>query len=109
METSDFQIVLTTCPDSDTAATVARGLVGEALAACVSILPAAQSVYRWKGKIETQSEHLLLIKSHARNYAAIEQRIKALHPYELPEIVAIPIVAALADYLAWVDDPQKHA
>ncbi|MEE9559841.1 MAG: divalent-cation tolerance protein CutA [Acidiferrobacterales bacterium] len=108
MPTPDIQIVLTTCPDSETAGALARSLVSEALAACVNILPAAQSVYSWKGKIESANEHVLLIKSHVRNYAAIEARIKALHPYELPEIVAVPIVTGLAEYLAWVSDPRKE-
>ena len=106
MPTPDIQIVLTTCPDSETAGALARSLVSEALAACVNILPAAQSVYSWKGKIESANEHVLLIKSHVRNYAAIEARIKAL--YELPEIVAVPIVTGLAEYLAWVSDPRKE-
>lgn len=108
METSDFQIVLTTCPDSETADRIARRLVDDGLAACVNVLPAVQSVYVWKGKVETESEHVLLAKSHVRHYSAIEQRIKALHPYELPEIVAVPIVTGLKEYLAWLDDPRKE-
>lgn len=101
------QLVLTTCPDAKTARRLARALVSERLAACVNILPIEQSVYRWKGKIESARERLLVIKSERRAYAAIERRLRALHPYELPEIIAVPIVTGLGPYLAWISDPDK--
>ncbi len=109
MNTQAFQIVLTNCPDSETAATLAHALIDQGLAACVNVLPAGQSIYHWQGQTETASEHLLLIKSHARHYQAIEQRIRDLHPYELPAIVAVPIVNGLSQYLSWIENPQKPA
>ncbi|MFQ6024132.1 MAG: divalent-cation tolerance protein CutA [Acidiferrobacterales bacterium] len=107
MDTQPFQIVLTNCPDSDSANTIAYGLVNEGLAACVNILPAGYSVYHWQGKVETAREHILLVKSHIQHYQVIEERIRALHPYELPAIVAVPIVNGLTEYLAWIADPRK--
>ncbi len=102
-----YQLVLTTCPDAKTARRLARALVGERLAACVNIVPIEQSVYRWKGRIESARERLLVIKSERRAYAAIERRLRALHPYELPEIIAVPIAAGLGAYLAWISRPDK--
>ncbi len=101
-----FQIVLTTCPDIQTAEKIARSLVNERLAACINILPAMQSHYIWKGKVETASEHLLLIKAPAERYQAIEERVRMLHPYELPEIIAVPILIGLDRYLSWLKDPK---
>ncbi|MFQ5995415.1 MAG: divalent-cation tolerance protein CutA [Acidiferrobacterales bacterium] len=103
-----LQIVLTTCPDKDTATRIASSLVNEGIAACVNILAAAQSVYLWKGTVETENEHVLLIKATADHYEAIQARIQALHPYELPEIIAVPIVAGLKEYLAWVENPREN-
>jgi periplasmic divalent cation tolerance protein len=97
-------LVVTTCPDRESADALARGLVGEGLAACVSILPAVRSVYRWKGALEVADELLLLVKTRADRYPAVEAEIRARHPYELPEIVGVPVEAGLAAYLAWVDD-----
>jgi periplasmic divalent cation tolerance protein len=107
MTPSAHQIVMTTCPDQAIAEQIARALVAEGLAACVNILPAMQSIYTWKGKMETVTEHLLLIKSQTHRYADIQDRLRALHPYELPEIVAVPITHGLPDYLAWLNLPDK--
>jgi periplasmic divalent cation tolerance protein len=105
METPEFQIVLTTCPDAEVAETIASSLVAEGLAACVNILAPVRSIYTWKGQVETAEEYLLLVKSQRAQYEAIEQRILRLHPYELPEIVAVPITSGLAGYLAWLAKP----
>jgi periplasmic divalent cation tolerance protein len=105
MQTHDFQIVLTTCPDAEIAETIARSLVAEGLAACVNVLPPVRSIYTWKGRVETAEEYLLLVKSQRLQYESIERRIRALHPYELPEIVAVPIATGLAGYLAWLAQP----
>lgn len=102
-----FQIVLTTCPDKAVAERIAQALVEEGLAACVNILPPMQSLYRWKGKIEQASEQLLIIKSSSARFPAIRERIQALHPYELPEIIAVPIADGLPGYLAWLNNPDK--
>ena len=107
MSTHPYQIILTTCPDNETARGIAESLVAAGLAACVNILPAVQSVYRWRGNIETDDESLLLIKSGTGNFAAISQRIVELHPYELPEVIAVPIVDGLKEYLKWLDEPDK--
>ncbi len=101
-----FQIVLTTCPDAACAERIARELVEEGLAACVNILPPMRSFYRWKGKIEASTEQLLVIKSSTARFPAIRDRIQALHPYELPEIIAVPIADGLPDYLAWLNHPE---
>jgi periplasmic divalent cation tolerance protein len=79
MKTEEFCIVLSTCPNAEIANTIAHELVKGGLAACVNILPSVWSVYTWKGEVESASEHLLLVKSHGRQYKAIEARIKELH------------------------------
>jgi periplasmic divalent cation tolerance protein len=107
MKSPSCQLVLTTCPDAAAAEQLAHALVSERLAACVNILPVAQSVYLWKGKVETAAEHLLVIKSTTRAYRAIQKRILELHPYELPEVIAVPVVGGFADYLAWIQNPDK--
>lgn len=96
-------IIMNTCPDLETAEGLARSLVETRLAACVNVLPKALSVYRWKGAIESAEEHLLLIKSNTSRYSDVERHIVENHPYELPEIVAVPIVDGLDGYLSWVD------
>ena len=101
-----FQIVLTTCPDEACAERIARALVEEGLAACVNILPPMRSVYRWKGKIEDATELLLVIKSTVARFPAIRERLRDLHPYELPEIIAVPIVDGLPEYLAWLNKSE---
>ena len=101
-----FQIVLTTCPDKVSAERIAHALVEEGLAACVNVLPPMHSIYRWKGKIEQATEQLLVIKSTVARFPAIRKRIQALHPYELPEIIAVPIADGLPGYLAWLSHPE---
>ncbi len=107
MNKSRLQIVFCNCPDPETANNIATALVKEGLAACVNIQPLMTSVYRWKGKTETTNESQLIIKSLVEHYADIEKRIVGLHPYELPEIIAVPIVAGLEPYLAWLSSPEK--
>jgi periplasmic divalent cation tolerance protein len=106
MKTGEFCIVLSTCPNAEVADTIAHALVERGLAACVNILPSVRSVYTWKGKVETASEHLLLVKSHGRHYKAIEACIRELHPYELPEIIAVPVAGGLDKYLGWLEKPE---
>ncbi len=96
-------LVLTNLPDAEAAQTLATLLVEERLAACVNILAPARSVYRWEGRIESAEEVPLLIKTTDARYAALEAAIRSHHPYELPEIIAIPIALGLPDYLAWVE------
>ena len=95
-------IVITNAPDRDVALKIARALIERRLAACVNILAECTSVYRWQGRLETAAEVPLLIKTRAAIYADVEAAIKSLHPYELPEIVAVPIERGLPAYLEWV-------
>lgn len=107
MNHSQYQLVLTACPDVPTAESIAQALVEERLAACVNVLPPMRSFYRWRGRTESAEEQLLIVKIRARDYSAVEQRIAALHPYELPEVIAIPIASGLAGYLAWIENPES--
>ena len=95
-------LVITNLPDAASARTLAGVLVEMRLAACVNILAPCRSVYRWEGRIEDTEEVPLLIKTTAARYAELEAAIRARHPYELPEIVAVPIAHGLPGYLAWV-------
>jgi periplasmic divalent cation tolerance protein len=95
-------LVITNLGDIHSARILARTLVERRLAACVNMLPGVQSVYRWRDAIEEEAEVMLLIKTTAGRYAELEQTLKALHPYELPEIVALPLGAGLPAYLEWI-------
>jgi periplasmic divalent cation tolerance protein len=99
---AEFILVFSTCPDREVAERLAFALVERRLAACVSILPGLHSVYRWQGATECSDEQLLLIKSRGSSYRELERALKELHPYELPEIVAVPISDGLPAYLAWI-------
>ena len=101
---SQHCIVLSTCPSQEVAQNIAAKLVEAKLAACVNIVPGLTSVYEWQGKIETDQEHLLIAKTAAAAYQAVENAILDSHPYELPEIISIPINNGLANYLSWIDD-----
>jgi periplasmic divalent cation tolerance protein len=94
---------LCTCPDAASAARIADALVGERLAACVNVLPGLQSVYRWQGQVERASEVLLLIKTTRARLEALSARLVELHPYELPEVLAVDIAGGLPAYLAWIE------
>ena len=100
--TAHVLLVLTNLPDADSAHALAAHLVETRLAACVNVLAPAKSVYRWDGAIETATEVPLLIKTTAGRYDALEAAIRAQHPYELPEIVAVPVTHGLPGYLDWV-------
>ena len=105
-------IVLTHLPDVASAEALAAALVEARLAACVNLSTAVQSVYRWQGKIERASEVALTIKTTQRHYTALEAAIRAAHPYEVPEIIALPVVAGLPSYLQWIvaeTSPDHHA
>jgi periplasmic divalent cation tolerance protein len=95
-------LVLCTCPDDSVALDIARVLVTEGLAACVNRSPGLASIYLWQGQLCEQSEQLLMIKTTPARYEALEMRLKALHPYEIPEIIAIPVVTGSSQYLAWL-------
>lgn len=95
-------LVLTNLPDAAIAHALAARLVEARVAACVNILAPCRSVYRWQGVVEDASEVPLLIKTTAARYAALEAEIRAHHPYEVPEVIAVPIVQGLPEYLSWV-------
>jgi periplasmic divalent cation tolerance protein len=103
----DTLLVLSNLPDRASADRVAQALVERRLAACVNILAPCRSVYRWQGAVESAEEHPLLIKTTADRYPAVEEAIRGLHPYELPEIVAVPLSAGLPGYLQWVADETR--
>lgn len=100
-------VVLMTAGSREEAARLAEMLVGAQLAACVQIMPEMQSVYRWKGKIQREPEFLLLAKTTQERFAELEREVRALHSYETPEIVALPITAASAPYLEWLTGTVK--
>jgi periplasmic divalent cation tolerance protein len=99
----DPLLVLTNLPDRAAAERIADLVVAQRLAACVNILAPCRSVYRWKDAVQHDEEHPVLIKTTGERYAALEAAIRAAHPYELPEIIAVPIERGLAAYLQWVD------
>jgi len=97
-----LQLVYCTCPDLATAERIATAVVEQRLAACVNLLPGVRSVYRWQGAVERAEEVLLLIKTRAERTAALTDAVRALHPYELPEVIAVDVAAGLPAYLDWV-------
>jgi periplasmic divalent cation tolerance protein len=99
---NDYCVVFNTCPDAASAEKIARTLVERRLAACVNIIPGLRSIYTWKGVCESAEEHLLIIKTSNAVYPALEQSMLELHPYELPEIIAVPMATGLPDYLNWI-------
>jgi periplasmic divalent cation tolerance protein len=94
--------VLSTFPDAETAARVARTLVEERLAACVNLVPTVRSIYRWQGAISDDPESLAIIKTTAERYPTLAARIAQLHPYHVPEIIALPLAEGHPPYLAWL-------
>ena len=103
----DSIVVLMTAGSREEAARLAEMLVGSKLAACVQIMPEMESVYRWKGKIHRDPEVLLFVKTTTANFADLEREVRALHSYEIPEIIALPITAASEPYLAWLTENVK--
>ncbi len=98
----DALLCLTACPDTDSAVRIADALVEERLAACVNVIPGLRSVYHWQGEVERADEVLLLIKTTRAAFPALQQRLQALHPYELPELIAVEPADGLPAYLEWV-------
>ena len=100
----EYLLIITNLPDRAQALALAQKLVEDRLVACVNVLADCTSVYRWQGKSETAIEVPLLIKTLAQHYIAVERLIKSEHPYELPEIIAVPISSGLPAYLRWIAD-----
>lgn len=105
----EFIIILTNMPDREAALKLAQELVTQRLAACVNVLAECTSVYRWRGAIENAAEVPVLIKTRAARYAEVEAAIRGLHPYELPEILAVPVERGLEAYLQWVADETTRS
>ena len=103
-----FHLVLCTCPDAKVAARIGEALVDKRLAACVTLVPQLTSIYRWQGQIHQDAEVLLLIKTDAAHLDSLEETLHRLHPYEVPEIIALPIVAGSKSYLEWIDEETKQ-
>ena len=101
---SRYILILTTVNSWERAKEIALRLIEEKLSACVTISSLATSFYRWKGKINEEKEYIVFIKSKKEIYNYIEERVKELHPYEIPEIIALPIEKGLKEYLTWIDN-----
>jgi periplasmic divalent cation tolerance protein len=97
-------VVLSTVARAEDAERIGRALVERGLAACVNVLPAVTSIYRWKGKLEREEERLLLIKTRAERFDALKQALVSLHPYEVPEVLALPVADGHQPYLDWLDE-----
>jgi periplasmic divalent cation tolerance protein len=95
-------VVFSTFPDAETAARIARTLVEDQLAACVNLIPMVRSIYRWEGKVCDEVETLAVIKTTAERYAALAAKIAELHPYQVPEVIALPLAEGHPPYLAWL-------
>lgn len=102
-------VVLITTGSTEEAQKIARALVEERLAACVNIVAPVQSVYRWQGEIQTDQEALLIVKTTTEAMEKLAKRVKQLHSYELPEVIALPILAGAEDYLRWIDEQTQAA
>ena len=103
----EFVVVFVTAPDADVAANLAKALVSEKLVACVNILPGLRSIYAWEGKVCDEAEVLCVMKTRRALFAAVRERVVALHPYEVPEIIALPLAEGSAPYLAWLPDETR--
>lgn len=95
-------LIITNVPNAEVASTIARQLVEKGMAACVNIMPPVHSVYRWQGSVEEADEITLLIKTSQSLYESVENAIVTEHPYEVPEIIALPIISGLQAYLGWI-------
>jgi len=99
---AEVLIALCTCPDTAAGERIAGALVGEGLAACVNLVPGVTSVYRWQGEVQRDAEVLLVIKTVRGRLDELTARVRELHPYELPEVIALAVTGGLPDYLQWV-------
>jgi len=102
MTPEEFVVVLVTAGSSEEAARIGQTLVAERLAACANVVGPIRSIYRWRGAVEDAAEHLLLLKARARDLTVLGERVRALHSYEVPEVVALPIRAGSTAYFAWL-------
>ena len=99
---TDALVVLVTTPTPERAAEIARAVVEERLAACGNVVPGLRSIYRWEGKLQDEGEALLVLKTTRARFEELKQRVLSLHPYQVPEVIALPVQAGSAPYLAWI-------
>jgi periplasmic divalent cation tolerance protein len=104
---SERIVVLSTVERAEDAERIGRELVERGLAACVNVVPGLVSIYRWKGEVQRAEERLLLIKTRAERFEALREALVALHPYEVPEVLALPIAGGHSPYLAWLDENTR--
>lgn len=100
-------VVLVTCPSRDVGEQIGHALVRERLAACVNVVPGITSIYRWEERIRRNAEILLVIKTRRTRFPALMRRVKALHPYSVPEIIALPLTGGSQSYLSWIRDSTR--
>jgi periplasmic divalent cation tolerance protein len=106
---ADLVVVMVTVPDDEVAGRLARSLVSEKLAACVNVLPRIRSIYAWQTEICDEGETLCLLKTRRELFPAVRQRVRELHPYRIPEIIALPLAEGDEAYLAWLRDSTRRA
>jgi periplasmic divalent cation tolerance protein len=104
---TEAMLVFTTLPNADKAADIGRALVEERLAACANLIPAIRSIYRWEGKLQDENEVLVLLKTRADNIERLKARILELHPYEVPEVLAVPVESGYQAYLDWLSNQTR--
>ena len=107
--TTTTVVVLVTAPSADAAASLARTLVEEGLAACGNVVPGIRSIYRWEGKVQDDAEALLVLKTERRLVEALKERLPALHPYQVPELLVLPVEGGLGPYLKWVEASVRRS
>ena len=108
MTPGDAVVVLVTAGGEDEAARIAHAVVGERLAACVNVVGPIRSIYRWQDAVEDAREWLLIVKARATDLASLEARIRALHSYDVPEVLALPVTGGAEAYLAWLDAATRR-
>lgn len=108
MSAPEFVVVLVTTANAEEGTRLGRTLVEEQLAACANVVGPIRSVYRWQGAVEEADEHLVLLKARGADVAALEARVRALHSYDVPEVIALPVTAGSAPYLAWLADATRR-
>ncbi len=104
---TEFIIVIITAPKEDEAARIAQDIVASRLAACVNIVKDIRSIYRWKGKIEDEGEVLMIVKTRLDLFGELKKRVKELHSYSVPEIIAVPLVEGSEEYLSWLKEETE--
>jgi len=106
-ENTPYMLVLCSCPDQEIATTIAENIVAQHLAACINIIPGMKSIYHWQGNVESAEESLMLIKTHQQKLSSLQNTITTMHPYEVPEIIALDISDGLPKYLEWITTSMR--